>query len=117
MFSSEHATSNSNRSSVQYVKAVQNINRTKISLQLTSILMIINNVNTTQNVAFYTATDMFCFRGGSPAGTGEDGRSAHPLFRAESQQSRRAAAAGAGPGGLQSLYFKPGGPSLVAGPH
>lgn len=58
-----------------------------------------------------------CFRGGSPAGTGEDGCSAYPLLCAESEQSGRAAEAGAGPGGLQSLYFQPGGPPPVAGPH
>lgn len=41
------------------VKAVQNINRTKISLQWTSILMIVNNVNTTQNVAL--TLRLICF--------------------------------------------------------
>lgn len=59
----------------------------------------------------------FLFRGGSPAGTGEDGCSAYPLLCAESKQPGRAAEAGAGPGGLQSLYVQPGGPPPVAGPH
>lgn len=57
------------------------------------------------------------FRGGSPAGAREDGRLAHPLLRAESQLPGRNAETGAGPGGLQSLHLKPGGPPPVAGPH
>lgn len=65
----------------------------------------------------YRRADMPCFRGGNPAGTGEDGHSTHPLLCAESEQPGCAPEAGAGPGGLQSLHLKSGGPSLVAGPH
>lgn len=65
----------------------------------------------------HRCVDMPCFRGRSPAGAGEDGHSPYPLLRAEFEQPGCAPEAGAGPGGLQSLHLKPGGPSLVAGPH
>lgn len=88
-------------------------------------LLILNIVNICKKYwSHCVASDMlsacdfsFCFRGGSPAGAGEDGCSADPLLRAKSEQPGCAAEAGAGPGGLQSLYLQPGGPPPVAGPH
>lgn len=57
------------------------------------------------------------FRGGGPAGAGEDGCSAYSLFCAQSEQPGCAAKAGSGSRGLQSLYIQPGRPPPVAGSH